>query len=152
MCLRSQLFARKKQKEHGFEACLGFMVNLSQKKKKKEKEKFSSYLQFQLRWRVLLHYIFVLNVTDNMWTRGEESDLKKDWVAVSSMSRCVLCHVLRGAGSWRSPWVWKEGALKPGLPSDQRSGKKSTCRKSCCMCGGSPVCSSVCSFSPQSQV
>lgn len=53
---------------------------------------------------------------EGQWCQArEESDLKEDWVAVSSVSRCVLCHVLRGAGSWRSPWVWKKGAPKADL-------------------------------------
>lgn len=53
---------------------------------------------------------------EGQWCQArEESDLKKDWVAVSSVFRCVLCHVLRGAGSWRSPWVWKKGAPKADL-------------------------------------
>lgn len=42
---------------------------------------------------------------------------------------CVLWHVLRESGSWRSPWMWKKWALRASLPSGQRSQRRSTCQR-----------------------
>lgn len=136
MWLKSQLIARKKQKELGFEACLGFMVNLSQKKKRKIFELLAISVKMENPTPLCFptECNWITCGLEGPWRQArEKSGLKKNWVAVSSVPCCDLCHVLRGAGSWGSPWVWKEGAPKAGLLLIRGAGRGAPAER---VCGG----------------